>query len=249
MSRPDLLRAAVRRFRFRRARPDEPPEAYRAAVIDFVMSRDFGAAHELRLDKPQAEWTPEDAQGFVEHLRGMPHPRLGPLPPGSAIPVLRTPGPFAVTDDTLRELARCALEGGVDTRTKDPTLEMQILASVLLMDGSVLTTITRRGNRVEILKTLAQQAPTYGFLIAFDAYVHAVALDPAGKALRAEKLDCLLVHYATRTMRETLKQVYRVIDGAAIFDPEVETVAGDKFTEDPYAEVFVSVPLAGGQPS
>jgi hypothetical protein len=243
----DLIRAAVRKFRFRSRHAGETEADYRMALIAFVAHRDFAAGHELRLGKRQADWSSADAHSFQEHLVSLPRSTHDPNVP-FACPCLTNSERSEVTDDALLRLARRAVDFCIEFRTKDPTKDFAVMASVLLTTGEVMHAMPSRDDRIRVLKFLSKQYPVYGFFLSGDMFLHGVTRDPVTHEERAQKQDAFVVHVGSRTMRRAFTQPYRVEAGRAIFEPLRELTL-ENIVEDPYADVFVSVPLPTGRPS
>lgn len=235
------ITAAVLTYGFRARRPGEHEAAYAAAVIAHVHSRDYAAAHELRLNKPQADWTPADVDGFVAHLTGLPGAR-DTFTPGDfqMLPGL-TIGQFPVTEAAVMEIAGKGLEAMMEMRRADPTRELAIIGSVLLMNGDLLTLPLPRGDRIAWLKHLARTEPVFGFVLAADVFIHAISVDKV-----ATKRDALLVHLGTRDLRVMKRRPYQVVNGRVEFEhpppPDVDVRDPTVTVNDPYASIFVSVP-------
>lgn len=246
----DLRRAAIRTFAFRRPEPGESDAAYYRALLRHVETRDFAAAHELRVGRPQADWTPGDHQAFFDHLRqpgaGVSMDFDGPR----AFLTLHDAGPHPVTDDSILALATAGLDALMQMRREQPTNVIAIMGSVLLLDGSVLTTTVARKDRLAWIKMMVRDHPVYGYFLGFDAFLHQMQLHPVTRAVQgSSKRDAVLMHVGTRTCRHVLQRPYTVTHGVAVFDdpppPPIETPN----MEDPYAEVFVSVPTGSERPS
>jgi hypothetical protein len=243
-----MIDEVATRYDFRRRRWNESLPAYRHALIEHVEARDFAAAHELRIGRAQADWTPEDVAAFHARITSLPGARreFDPDRP-FALRVMMDPGPYATTDESLLALARRVVDLHCDKRVAQPREELPIVAGVLMQSGEVAYTFVDRGERIAVLRALARTQPVYGFLLAFDAFVHMI--DTATK--RATKRDAILCQVGTREMRRTLQRIYRVEDDRAIFDPTSPDIEGSDLRNgvDPYADIFVSVPPPTGAPS
>lgn len=242
-----MMDDAARRFGFRRQEPQEPTAAYRHALAAHVDRFDFTAAHELRLGKPHASWTPEDIRAFRAHLETeVPNARTAYLPgTGHPFPIVgMPPGSEAATTENLLAISRAGLMKVMDRRQHQPDWDVPIFVSVLLTNGAILATQTTRGDRVALLKMLAQNAPVFGFHIVFDAYLHLIA-----DAGRHEKRDVILTHIGTREMRIAMWAPYRRTPAGIVFDAIQEMDMRNANARDPYADVFVSVPPPVGKPS
>src|SRR5262245_16559859 len=136
------IRAAAITYDFRGKRPGESDKRYRDAVIAHVETRDMARAHELRVGKRQADWTPAEAQAFADRMMTDWH---GPSTEmtSAVMQVVETKG-HAVTDDGLLRLAHECFDNYVEMRRKAPTKELAIIPSVLLMDGRCLSTAVGR---------------------------------------------------------------------------------------------------------
>jgi hypothetical protein len=245
----ELIAAAVVRFEFRRQLPQEPRAAYRHALIEHVKARDFSAAFELSFGKRQKDWTAAEVGQFQDYLVAMrgPRPEFGP---GEvhAFPIVGTPaGAVEVSDDSLFMLADNGLHVVMDRRVAEPDWTVPIYASVLLTTGAVLSTIVSRGDRVAILKHLAQTQAVFGYWIVFDVYFHKITDRQA--AVRGEAIG---MHVGTRDRRLARMAEYERTPAGVVFPKPPMDIDMRNQTEvpyDPYAEIFVSTPPHTGQPS
>lgn len=246
----DIAEYAVR-FKFRTRRAHEPLEAYRAALVDHIRRRDFAAAHEVRVNKPQAAWSPEDVAAFRAILESEPPARTEFSEPHLVAGL--SSGPHTVSLENLRELADAGLAafrqrlealGGAPGDSSTPT---QPLVGVLLTTGEMLTTVAARGDRVATVKALAREQPVFGFFVVTDALMHAID-EKTGQATRR---DCLIVNIGTREVRILRRQMYRFTDRGIEFEAPVDLdLRSDAVAvNDPYASIFVSVPEPTGRPS
>lgn len=243
-----MVIAAAARHNFRPRRTHEPAETYRLAVIDHVESFDFAAAHELRVGRPQAEWTADDVDAFSKWMlghRGLPRRELRP---GTAVVGLEY-GPFPVNVEQLFELATFAVDAIVAMRQEKPEASVPIVASVFLLDGRVMSGFVQRADRYAYLKSLTRNEPTFGFFLVADVFVHGVDL----VTHRATKRDEIICHIGTREKRWMRRRPYTVVDGRVTFEanpPADLDLAGEGMrVSDPYADIFVSVPEPTGKPS
>jgi hypothetical protein len=245
----DLVAAALRQYEFRGPRPDEQPTQYLAALIDHVETRDYAAAHELRVGKPQAEWSPAEVEDFRARMLASP----GPLrqfddergPAVHAYVMATFTGRFPVSDAEVRKHATLGVESMLAMRRERPTHNLAIFANVLLLTGEIKTLTVGRRDRIALLKQLARDLPVYGFWLVADMFIHAIGDG------RANKRDAIIAQVGTRTMRLMLVRPYAVVDGFGVrVDPPMD-VEPEQMThgEDPYAEIFVSVPAPKGAPS
>jgi len=234
----ELIAVAVARYEFRRQLRKETAAAYRVALIDHVETRDFAAAHELRIGKPQAEWSPDDVHDFKTRTLKIPRVRQefapGETPFGLPV-VCVAGGSAAVTDELLFTLADNGLTAVIERRIAEPQWDVPILISALLMDGSLVATTSARGSRVAVLKYLARNSPLFGFFIAADMFLHTI------DDTTATKTEGIIMHIGTRERRLVRLATYSRTPAGVVFAPTKDMVptASD---EDPYAEVFVSVP-------
>lgn len=238
MTLDDLIATAAARYQFRRRLRTETAAAYRHALIDHVESRDFAAAFELRIGKPQAEWAPDDVHDFKTRIFKIPRVRQefapGQTPIG--LPVVCVAGDGTASDELLFKLADNGLAAVIDRRIAEPAWEVPVLISALLTDGTLMATSSARGNRVAVLKYLARNTPLFGYFIAADMFLHQITV---GKS--ATKAEGIIMHVGTRERRLVRIATYERTPAGIVFAPTKDMVpnAGD---EDPYAEVFVSVP-------
>ena len=222
-------------------------------LVAHVEQRDWADAFEIMIGKDQADWSPEDVQAFADRRMKPDRPRakreFGPNE-FFAVPAIEERGRdhYECSPDSVMALAAKGLAWFVDERKRAPTRELPILASILLMDGHTLTAACDSENRIAVIKHLARTRPVYGFWLIFDAFVHAMELGPQAKAT---KRDCLICQLGTRDMRRMMRRTYEVLHGVAVFDPAVEDLDDDavRSGEDPYAEIFVSVPTPSGKAS
>lgn len=235
------IHAAAARWEFRAPRAGEPDAAYLEALVAHVHSRNWAAAHELRVGRDQADWTPEDSAAFADLLTNRPgslHETIRPQ-----VLQIGELGHVDPTDDTLDKIAESQIEYLRDERLAAPHKELPIMLSVVLTTGEFRTTVVSSGDRIAILKQMAAQWPVFGYAMSFDAYIHSI-----GK--RTETRDCLLCHLGTRSGRRVVqRRPYRVTDGVVTFDPlsSIDFANVERF-EDPYAFVF-AMPTAPGRPS
>lgn len=236
------IHAAATRWEFRAPRPGEPDAAYVAALIAHVETRNWAAAHELRVGRDQADWTPEDAAAFSAHLLAKPaalHETIRPQ-----VLQIGELGQVDPTDETLDKIAESQIEFLRDQRLAAPHKQLPILLSVVLTTGAFRTTVLSSDDRIAVLKQIAAQWPLFGYAMTFDAYIHAFGGE------RATTRDCLLCHLGTRGGRRVVqRQPYRVVDGVVTFDAiaAIDFADAERF-EDPYAFVF-AMPTAPGKPS
>lgn len=238
MTLEDLIATAAERYQFRRKLKTETAAAYRHALTVHVEARDFAAAHELRIGKLQAEWAPDDVRDFQTHVLKIPRARQefapGQTPIG--IPVALVASGLPVADGFLFKMADFALTTVINQRIADPHGIVPILITALLMDGSVVATSSPRGDRVAVLRYLARNSPLFGFFVTADMFLHQIT---DGQA--ATKTEGIIMHVGSRERRLVRIATYARTPAGVVFAPTTDMVpnAGD---EDPYAEVFVSVP-------
>jgi hypothetical protein len=124
------------------------------------------------------------------------------------------------------------------------------MANMLLTDGRLLTLSPSRDDRIRVLKHLARTQPVYGYTVIGDVFVHAFERHPVTYECVAKKEDAFIVHMGSRSMRRVFTQPYAVTGGTVRVDFPLRDLAGrDQMTEDPYADIFVSVPDPTGKPS
>jgi hypothetical protein len=246
MTLDEMIAAAARQYQFRRQLKKESAAAYRHALIAHVESHDFAMAHELRLGKPQPEWTVEEVIAFKHRILELPRTRQDHewlMPAGT--PVIATPpGTEDVTEAHLRELAEFGLQDIIGRRRRNPTWEVPIVVSVLLMTGSSLITTTQRGDRFALLKFLARNGPVFGFFLVADMFLHKIG------DTKAEKQEGIILHVGTRDMRLVRVATYaRTPTGIVFAAPFDMDMRSGNVIDDPYADIFVSVPPPTGAPS
>ena len=242
MTRDELITQHTTRWKFRRRGPFESAQAYVDAVIAFLQTRDWAASFEVRLGKPQTEWSAADVQSFHDHLT-RPRNRPNDTPVSALFLEVCT---VPCTVEALLALADASFEDLAAQRRAKPLLELPIYAQVVTLEGRVLVTTASSDNRLGVLKNAAQQLPLYGYVLTFDAFVH--GLTPTTGT--ATKRDALLCHVGTREARHVLQRPYTVTGRRVTFDAPIdinlhETRNADGTAiqfEDPYAELFVSVP-------
>lgn len=240
--------ALAARYGFRSRAAGESWATYHRQLLDHVETRDFAAAHELRLGKGQADWSADDIRAFHDHVRTLPGPRQEGGIDLRGFPILeqRLDGP--VTEAVLLRLAEAGLRGLQAKREVDATSELAIFATVLLTTGALLTTVVGRGDRIAVLRELAKTHPVFGYVLVFDGFLH--RLD-TGETPRASKVDALMAQVGTRELRVTKIHPYTVRDGVAVFEAPMADITKDDLRQgdDPYASIFVSVPPTTGAPS
>ena len=215
------------------------------ALITHVEQHDFGMAHELRLGKRQSEWTTEEVTTFKNRLLALPRTRQHHEWRAPAALVIATPaGTDEVTEAALRELAEGGFQALIAERRADPTADVAILVSVLLTTGSCLSTTTQRGDRFALLKFLARNGPVFGFFLVADMFLHQIG------ETTAEKKEGIVLHVGTREMRLARVATYTRTPTGVVFDEPFDMdMRGKNIIDDPYAEIFVSVPPPTGRPS
>ena len=244
-----LAAAAIVQYKFRARRPHEPEADYLGDLLHHVESRDFAAAHELRVGRRQADWTPADVQAFHDHMSRRQHGPLEDLPPGTFVAAALELGPVEVSPAGLLEYATEWLDTVVGMRTRRPTGELLIVASVVLLNGRALATQVGRAERVAVVKALARSQPVFGFVVVCDVFIHGIDTVHG----QASKQDAILCHVGTREMRIMKIRPYALEHGKAVFvdppPPDVDKATEAGLIQDPYAGIFVSVPTPTGRPS
>jgi hypothetical protein len=235
-----LMVRALATYPFRERGIFEGERQYMAALIAHVADRDLAMAHELRVGRRQAEWTPDDVAQFRELMLATHRPPRETLGPRTSLMVMDA-GYTDPTDDALDALAEAGLVAYVERKTEAPTDTPPIMATVLLATGQVLITQADRGDRVAILKTVARELPVFGFFLCCDVFIHEIPV--AGEPGTGQKREALVLHLGTRERRVMMVRPYQVIAGRAVFaDPPPPNI--DKrdpgTVVDPYATVFAA---------
>lgn len=251
MTLEDLIVKAVATHHFRPRMKAETAAAYRVALIDHVERRDFTMAHELRTGKAHTEWTPDEIAQLKARMFATPRPRqefaireIGE--PLAFIPMIASaPGSNPVTEEHLNQLAEAGLEAIMERRIAEPEWTIPILISVLLLDGSLLTTSgVERSDRVAVVKFIARNAPVFGFFIAADMILHTIGETSAART------EGIMMHVGTRETRIARVATYtRTAAGIVFAKPYTLNKREGGTIEDPYAEIFVSVPPPAGPPA
>ncbi len=230
-------------YDFRAPRPGESESEYREAVIRHVEIRDWSAANEVRLQKRQADWTPAEVDAFVARVKRKPHPSMEFEPGVHAFPVETFRG-VPATWTALCEYADRAV--AVMRERRRAHASIPVLLGVVTTDGRLLMSGSHPGHRLAILKTIIRREPAYGFFAATDAFIHAVK-----EHERAEKSEAFILHLGTRDgEREMWTYPYRVEDRRIVDEPrrvlDLRAMRADPNAglEDPYAELFISIPPA-----
>jgi hypothetical protein len=240
-----LIDAALRQYPFRQPHAGESADAYREALIRHVQKHDYAAAHEIRVGRPQAEWTPAEVQEFRDRIWTAGGPTDTFTPGVHVFPHVREePGSWKATDAELLDLAKRALKVSMRKREKQPTAPVPIFLSVVLTTGAAIHATVDSDNRLALLTTIAKTEPVFGYVLVFDAWMHRVDLENG----RAVKQDCFMAQIGSRDgLRIMQRRPYRVVsDTYVVFEtppPDVNVREHDGECEDPYASVFVSVPL------
>jgi len=238
----EIIARALAAHPFRTRGPFEGELQYREALAKHLTRFDWALAQEVAVGCAQADWTPEQVDQFRRRIEGLRGPHDGPPPP---VITMMDGGKAEPTEAALLEMARRGLEWGITFRQTDPTKEMAIIASVLLMDGQVwLTPSAATGERVAVLKALAQRMPVFGFTLLFDAFCHGITVGGA-----ATKTDALIMHVGTRERRIAMVRPYLVRNNRVKWEPARPDMEGKDMAHDPYAGIFVSVPEPTGKPS
>jgi len=251
-ARTRLIAQALRRYPFRGINPDETIDAYVNAVIDHVDRHDLACGFEIRLGREQAAWTPDDVQRFQAWMLTTARPSPTAAPPGVPFDVgaLQSGGRWPVTDAAMSTLLDELMTTLLELRSATPQGRIPAIIAVLLLDGEMVFMSVSLRDRIAVLKHLAQRGPVYGYAFAGDAFVHEIR-----ERQQAARTACILGHLGTRTTRIVRRFPYRFVEGTGIvrepippdLDPRsTEAGAG---SEDPYAEIFVSVPTPTGRPS
>jgi hypothetical protein len=171
---------------------------------------------------------------------------------------MTTPDRKPATDESLLELATRAVGFCTDFRLKAPTQDFAPMITGLLMDGQILHALPGRDDRIRAIKLLGRQYPLYGFVLVADVFVHAFERHPVTGVEHATKQDAFIVHVGSRSLRRVLTLPYRVEAGGlfgrervATFEPVRDILSEPNLRgfDDPYADVFVSVPMPEGKPS
>jgi hypothetical protein len=251
LTRMALIVEALARYPFRPPAPGETLDAYLAAVTAHVASHDWAAAEEIRLGCVQAEWTAAQVQAFTDRMLALPRSHQTPPIDGRfQVSDVESGGMWPVTDKAMHVICDELLTGQLEHRVAHPAQDLPIIAGVLVLTGELILMHVGRRDRIAALRFLAQRAPIYGFVLVFDAFAHVIDhID--GKA---QKLDCLIGHLGTRTVRVMKRRPYRYVDNRrrVVVDPALADIdVRDPTTtiEDPYADIFVSVPLSTARPS
>src|SRR4051812_36955281 len=194
--RAALLAEATLRYPFRPQHRDESAVDYLRAVIAHIQSHDWAMAYEIRLGRRQADWTADDVAQFKAEVLSLPRPRHTPPRGGVGLRVsdIEPGGMWPVTDLSLRTMLDELMAAALAMRKAKPQADIPIIASVLLMTGQAGLLTVHRGDRIAVLKFLAQNGPVYGYVLVFDAFMHIVS---EGAGSRAEKHDAILGHLGT----------------------------------------------------
>lgn len=241
--RADLLEHALKLYPFRPPDPGEPGVAYITAAVTHVAQHDWALSFEIRLGRRQADWTPADTKLFKDYVMVLRPPAAEKQPADVRIGKVIAGGTWPVTDDAMRAILDELMAEHIEARVRSPQRDIPIIVGVLLMTGDLVLMDVHRGDRVAAIKYLARNAPVYGYVIAFDAFMHILpATDDDPKP--PEKHDCILGHMGTRTIRLTARRPYRYVDNRrrVEVDPPMEDILPPHYVGDPYAEIFVSVP-------
>lgn len=242
MTRDDLVAAALLKYPFRRREWNEPAGAYLAAVIAHVKARDWAAAHELAVGRPQAEWTRADVEAFRREREAKYRwPSERSVQPDFTMTL---PHRYPTTEAGLRTVATRGMEGYIRLRReKDADVNLVPIVNVLLTSGEVRICSTARDDRIAVLKWLAREEPVFGYILLADVFIHGIAADDAS----ASRQDALLAHLGTRELRLVWTRPYvwrgRRLEVAPL--REIDLRKEGPNAVDPYAGIFVSVPTTG----
>lgn len=237
--------AAAEKYHFRRRRTHESEAFWRAALILYIEHRDWGLAHELRVGKPQAEWTPDEHKDFIERLRRKNVPSETLSEPHRA-PIIAEEFGEEPTDEGLLRLVTRGLEAVVEERTQRPRAEIPVYVSGLLTTGALITTVVATPDRVALVKLWAQMLPLYGYVVVTDAFMHSVNTEKQSTS----KVDAIMARVGSRTLRQVRFKPYRWRpDGSVEWLENPPVLDEANITEDAWSGIFVSVPTPGGAPS
>jgi hypothetical protein len=237
MTLDELIVAAVTTHHFRPRMKTETPAAYRVALIDHVEARDFTMAHELRTGKPAAEWTPVEIAQLKDRVLQVPRARqefaAGAVPDAVRF-VATLPGTDPVSEESVRQLAEAGLAALIERRIAEPLWTLPIMMSVLLKNGSLMTTATtERGDRVALLKHIARNAPVFGFFIGADMILHTIG------DTEANRTEGIIMHIGTRETRIVRVATYRrTVEGIIFAEPYDIDKTESGTIEDPYSHIF-----------
>jgi Arc/MetJ family transcription regulator len=122
----ELVAQAVLRYEFRLPTSADTVEGYLKALVAHVEQRDSAAAHELRLNKRQCDWTPAEVDAWQDYMfdaHKMPRQEFRPGE-AFAFPVVATPaGTEPVTEAHLLKLADRGLQSVIARRRDEPDWE------------------------------------------------------------------------------------------------------------------------------
>ncbi len=241
---------AVAKYEFRLPTREEDKLEYIKELIRHVDKRDWSAAHELRVGRRQVDWTPEDVKLFHEQFG---HGHRGVRDTFKSNPTsfvyVEHKKSYETSDAGLMELANKELDIYASMRVDKPTKQLPAVCCVLDTTGSVRSTISDPEDRIAIVKTLDKIQPIFGFVVIIDAYRHAVDI-VVGKAT---KVDSIVCHIGSRTLRRILSRDYKIENDVVIFTGETEENPSFdnpkmKMTQDPYAQIF-AMPLTSDKVS
>jgi hypothetical protein len=131
MTRDELIALYTTRSGYRRQAPSEGRQLYIDAVIAFLETRDWAAAHEVRLGKPQAAWTPAEAVVFEVLMSRRPAVSADRPIPNNFIVVGHVPE----TLDALIQIAHTGFDELTERRHADPLCELPTFATVVTLAG------------------------------------------------------------------------------------------------------------------
>ena len=239
-----ILIDALGKYPFRERHPEESDEQYTKAVIDFIETRDWALAHEIRVNTRQPEWDAVQTDDFRKRVsrKFVPREPATSSPGGMRMLPMSVVGRIDekdVTESMLIDMAETALGALLSARIADPEREVPALVHVLLSDGQILYAAVNPEERVSVLRALVQAVPVFGYFVLLDVFMHGMPAE--GREGKATKQDALIAHIGTREMRRMVAQPYQ-IDGARVVAGERSTLKKDtpKIVEevDPYAGVF-----------
>jgi hypothetical protein len=243
MSIVQLIVKALADYPFREAAPGESGADYLRALAAHVEQHDFAMAHELRLGRAQADWTPDEINAFRDRMLALPRMRRGVVT--KQLMLGTESGHFDTTDAAMRVILTEFMTMFREWRIERPNRDLAPHIAALMMNGQLFSAPIHRRDRYGSLKMLTQNAPCYGWVIVMDAFLHEIT-----ESQKAIKHDVILAHVGTRTMRIVARQNYRYDQGRPVFEPDIvewdlrDQKDGMTF-EDPYADLLVSIPETG----
>lgn len=240
----NIIINAAKKFEFREPEAEEDPMKYVLDLYRHVTKRDLAAAHEIRVGRLQLDWTPEDIEMFKTFILKMKTPSDQLKSGITSFMGFDAAEHYEANDNGLMLLAKNEMDKFVEFRKEKPHAVPPVVIHILQTDGSIFSGFTSPEDRVAVVKYLAQVRPVIGYVVLIDTFRHTVDTENN----TTTKLDVLIGHVGSRTLRRTLHRAYTIEADRVVFDNKDLSLEIDwhqskeRMEEDLYASIF-ALPL------